>query len=124
VPPTTIGSRFRTDFPHHLPCLARIFAGRDVSSRIHHIEQMVRNTLALLERGLGRANFKLAIHRDRIAIHDLATKTLGQRQRQSRLPAARWAEHRQQQRLSPRGLGKHAIHRLGHRPLHAQRKLQ
>ena len=38
--------------------------------------------------GLGRADIKLAVHRDRVAVDDFTAELLRQRQRQRRLPAA------------------------------------
>src|SRR5580700_9049579 len=60
----------------HLPCLARVFARCNVAGRRDAINQMMRRTHSFRCTRLGGADVKLAIHRDRIAVHDLAVEAL------------------------------------------------
>ena len=90
------------DLANHLPRLAGIFAGCNVLCRCNVIEQVMPDTGALGGGGLGGSNIKLAVHGDRIAIHDLAIEALRKRQRKRGLPASRWAQHNQEQRIKLR----------------------
>ena len=93
----------RLDLLQHLAGLAGVFAGGDVAGRIHKIEQMMRDAGALGSRGFRGSNLKLAIHGDRIAVHDFAVKAFSQRQRKCSLTASRRTEHHNQQGLGRRG---------------------
>ena len=87
------------NFLQHLPRLPRILSGRDMPRRIDAIHQMMPSTRSFGSGRLGRANIELAVHGDRIAVHDLALKTFSQRQRERGLAAGRGAEHYRQQWL-------------------------
>jgi hypothetical protein len=84
----------------NLPRLACIFSRTDVGERIDAIEQMMGNFGALGRARLGRADFKFAVHRDRIAIYDFTAKAPRNRQGQGRLPARRGPEHDYEQRFA------------------------
>ena len=56
-----------------------------------NVEQMMRNTAALGERGLGRADIEVPVELQRIAVDDLTPESLRQMQRKARFPARRRA---------------------------------
>ena len=87
------------DFPEHLPRLASIFAGGHEVSGIDEVEEVVGSAGAFIDIGLGGADIELAIHRDRIAVDDLALEFLRERQRQRRFSAGRRTKDHNQQRL-------------------------
>ena len=63
---------------------------RNVGERIHAIEQMMRNFRALRCAWLGRADFKFAVHRNRIAVDDFSAENAAQSpapERSSRSPS-------------------------------------
>ena len=62
----------------------------------------MRGSGALGGRGLGRADIKLAVHGDRIAVYDLAVKTFGERQRKRSLATRRRSQHDHEQRIKLR----------------------
>src|SRR6202521_4002804 len=84
------------------PRLARIFSGANVGERIHAIEEVMRNFRALRRTGLGRADFKFAVHRDRVAVDDFTAEAAGDGQRQSCLPACRGTKHDYDERFAIR----------------------
>jgi hypothetical protein len=59
---------------------------------------MMWRSRALVDRRLGRAYIELAIHRDRVAVDDLAIELLCQRKRQRSLPASGGSKDYNQQR--------------------------
>jgi hypothetical protein len=67
----------RVDFLDYLPRLPRILTGGDVLGRGHKIQKVMRRAEAFRSGRLGRADFKFAIHRDRIAVNYLAVEALG-----------------------------------------------
>ena len=90
------------DLSKHLPRLAGIFAGGNVLCRCNVIEHVMADTGTLGGGGLGGSNLKLAVHGDRIAIHDLAVEALRKRQGKRGLAASGWAKHNQEQRIKLR----------------------
>ena len=90
------------DLFKHLPRLARILAGSDVVRGSNAIDQVMRCTGSLGCGWFRGPNIKLAVHGDRIAIHDLAIEALRKCQGKRGLPASRWAEHNQEQRIKLR----------------------
>ena len=72
----------RFDLFQYLPRLAGIFTGGDVAGGRDAIEKMMRGAGALGRSGLGGSEIELAVHRDRIAVHDLAAKAFGECERQ------------------------------------------
>ena len=88
------------DLAQNLPRLAGIFSGGDFGERVGAIEQVMRNFRALGRSGLGRADFKFAVHGDRVAVDDFSAKAPGDPERQRRLPARRGSEHDYDQRLA------------------------
>lgn len=101
----------RFNLCQELPRLSRVFAGRNVIGWRDAIEQMVRNTGSFGRRGLGGSNIKLAVHGDRVAIHDLAAEALGKDHRECGLAAGRRSKNNHK--------GRFQLHRS-----HRQRKLQ
>lgn len=65
-----------SDLSQHVPRLPSIFTRSDVRSRLHKIQQMMRDHLPFCNSWLGGADFKFPIHGDRVAVHDLAMKLL------------------------------------------------
>ena len=88
------------DLAQNLPRLASIFSRANVGERIDAIQQVMRNFRALRRAGLGRADFKFAVHRNRVAVDDFTAKAARDRQRQSGLPARRRTKHDDHQRLA------------------------
>ena len=84
------------------PRLASIFSGANVGERIHAIQQMMRNFRALRRTGLGCADVKFAVHRNRVAVDDFTAEAAGDGQRQSGLPARRRTKHHYDERLAIR----------------------
>ena len=84
------------DLRQHLPGASRVLAGRHELGGLDEIKEMVRRQRSFRGTGLGSADIKLAIHGDRVAVDDLTAKPLRQRQRQRRLPAARWPKDNHQ----------------------------
>src|ERR1700691_338081 len=62
--------------------LAGIFSGTDVFEGIDAIDQVMRDFRALGRGGLGGADFKFAVHGNRIAVEDFSAEVARQRQRQ------------------------------------------
>jgi hypothetical protein len=60
----------------------------------------MRDFSAFSSGGLGDANFKITVHRYRIAVDDFTVEVAGNRERQRSLPACGRAEHRDQQRFT------------------------
>src|ERR1035438_10195741 len=89
----------RLNLLDHLPRLARIFAGRDVASWRYVIEQMMGGAGSFGGSGLGGADIKLAVHGDRIAVHDLAMEMFCERQGKCGLPTGRGTNHNHEQRF-------------------------
>src|SRR5271165_3076208 len=96
----------RLDLIEHLSRLAGVFAGRDVAVWCYAIEQMMRSAFSFEGGGLGCSDVEFAVHRDGIAVHNLDTEALRQRQRKSRLAAGCRPKHDHQQRF-----GLHRSHR-------------
>src|SRR6266851_1184274 len=88
----------------NLSRLAGIFSCADVGERIDAIEQVMRNFRTLRRTGLSRADFKLAVHCNRVAVDDFSMETPGDGQRQSGLPARRGTQHHDEERLATRHL--------------------
>src|SRR5258708_2630876 len=89
----------QNDLAQNQPRLARIFSGANVGARIHAIQQVMRNFRALRRAGLGRANIKFAVHRNRVAVDNLTAEAPRDGQRQSRLPASLWTNPHSHDRL-------------------------
>lgn len=89
------GMNFLQDRPRD----SGILACRNLARRIDKIEKMMRGPGPLLRTRFGRPHLKLPVHRDGIAVDDLASKSLRQRQRQCCFPAGGWTENDHQQRL-------------------------
>ena len=100
VPPTTMGS-----FPRVLISLQSsagvscILSRGDVIRWFDEIQKMVWNHPPFFMARLGRADFKFTVHRNRIAINDLALKTLSDSNRQCGLAASRRTKYYNQQRI-------------------------
>ena len=62
----------------------------------------MRNFRALRRTGLGRADFKFAVHRNRVAVYDFTAEAPRDRQRQSGLPARRGTKHDYDERFAIR----------------------
>ena len=88
------------DLAQNLSRLAGVFSRRHVRKRIHAIQQMMRNLRSLRRRGLGRADFKFAVHRHRVAVDDFSMKAPRDCQRQCCLSARRRAKDDYDQRLA------------------------
>src|ERR1700681_1558086 len=82
------------------PRLARIFSSANVGERIHAIQQVMRNLRALRRTGLGRADFKFAVHRNRVAVDDFTAEAARDGQRQSCLPASRRTKYHHDERFA------------------------
>ena len=89
----------RFDLFEHLPRLPGIFTGSNVAGGRDAIEQMMRRARQFRRCGFRGPDVKLAVHRNRIAIHDLAVKALGKSQRKRGLSAGCRAQHNHQQRF-------------------------
>ncbi len=87
------------DLLHNLARVPGIFPGADIDKRVCIVQQMMRDFRAFGWTWLGRADFKIAVHRHRVAIDDLALKAARQFQRERGLSAGGRAQHRDQQRL-------------------------
>src|SRR5579871_2612059 len=70
-------------------CTARILARRHLLQRIYEIEQMMGGAGTLIRSRFGCADIEVAIHRDGIAVHNLATKSFGENKGKRSLPAPR-----------------------------------
>ncbi len=90
----------QNDLAQNLPRLASIFSSTDAGERIHTIQQVMRNFGTLRRTGLGRADFKFAVHRNRVAVDDLAAKAPRDSERQSGLAARRGTQHDDDQRFA------------------------
>ena len=84
------------------PRLASIFSGANIGERIHAIQQVMRNFRALRRTGLGRADFKFAVHRNRVAVDDFTVEAARDGQRQSCLSACRGTKHDDDERFAIR----------------------
>ena len=90
----------QSDLAQNLPRLAGIISGANVGERIHAIQQVMRNLGSLRRAGFGRADFKFAVHRNRVAVDDFSVEAARDRERQSGLPASRGTKHHYDQRLA------------------------
>ena len=118
MPPLTIGKCLSLlNLAQNLPRLAGIFSRANVGERIDAIQQVMRNLRALRRTGLGRADFKFAVHRHRIAVDDFTAEAPGDRQRQRRLPARRGTKHDYDQRLAISAISCAVRHRALQRAL-------
>src|SRR6266540_1271461 len=79
----------RLDVSHRLPCYMLYAGHRERLHRIHQIDEVMRNSLALLLSGLGRPDLHLAIDKHRIDAHDLRPERLRDRDRRLGLPRRR-----------------------------------
>jgi hypothetical protein len=86
------------------PRLARIFSGANVGERIYAIQQVMGDFRALRRTGLGRADVKFTVHRNRVAVDDFTAETAGDGKRQSRLSARRGTKHDYDERFAIRHL--------------------
>src|SRR6266542_4673544 len=66
----------RLDVSHRLPSQMLYAGHRERLHRIHQIDEVMRNSLALLLSGLGRPDLHLAIDKHRIDAHDLRPERL------------------------------------------------
>jgi hypothetical protein len=60
----------------------------------------MRNFRALGRTGLGRTDFKFAVHRNRVTVNNFSVEAAGDRQRQSGFPTRRGTKHDYDQRLT------------------------
>ncbi len=72
------------------------------SSGIRHVDQVMRNALALFRRRLGRSQLHAAIHSDGVTTDNLAVEFFCQLERQRRLPAAGRPQNNHHQRIHAR----------------------
>jgi hypothetical protein len=88
------------DFAENLARLAGIFSGGDFGAGVGAVEEVMRNFGALGSGGLGCADFKLAVHGDRVAVDDFSVKAAGDGEREGRLAAGSGAEHDYDERVA------------------------
>ena len=78
------------NFGKSLPRQTRILARGNVACGVYKIEQMMRNAGSLGGAWFRGTDLEFAIHRDRIAIHHLATKALCEGHGKRCFPAGGW----------------------------------
>jgi len=71
----------RFNLIERLACLTRVLSSGYELSRRNAINQVMRRTCPFGNGGFSSPDIEFAVHRDRIAVHDLAVKAFGERQR-------------------------------------------
>jgi hypothetical protein len=75
------------------PRVGRVAAGVVRLVGAHHVEQVVRDARALLERRLGGPDVEVAVDLHRVGVHDLAAEAQGELDRERRLAGGGRARH-------------------------------
>ena len=80
-----------------------VFARREWETRVHQVQQVMRNAAAFFERGLGRANIETAIDLRGIAGQDIALQFAGQRHGERGFAGSRRTHNgNERERVAPR----------------------
>ena len=87
------------NFAQHFSRAPRVLARRHQPGGVHDVKQMMWHSRSLRRARLGSPDLELPHHGDGIAIHDLALKLFGERQRERGLAARSRAEDHDEKRV-------------------------